>query len=181
MSEASSKVRPDYEAAKSAIKAQGAPPLTAIGGEGAPDGTRWDRPAPTGPPGAQGIEIPPHLKEISSFFQEIVLSEGLVLEICLDEAINMVTDAVNRRLVGTDNYAGDGENNIGPFTPTHYAGIAAPLAVELYKNVVLSIGAQEDRYKELTKKASEKLDELRKEAQRIRQKSPIGPSGIIVP
>lgn len=181
MSEASSKARPDLESARDAIRVKGAPPPTDIALENRPDGTQWDKPAPTRPPGAKGIEMPPHLKELSAFFQEIVLSEGLVLEMCLDHTIDMVTDAVNRRLVGTDNFAGDGENNIGPFTPTHYAGIAAPLAVELYKNVILSIAGQQDTYQELTKRAAANLEEIRKEADRVRQKSPIGKSGIIIP
>jgi hypothetical protein len=180
MSETNSS-RVDLEAARDAIRVKGAPPETKIADENVPDGTRWDKPAPTAPPNAKGIEVPPHLGEISAFFQEIVLSESLVLEMCFDHSINIVTDAVNRRLVGTDNFAGDGENAMGPFTPTHYAGIAAPLAVELYKNVIISIGAQEDRYKELTKRAAEKLEDLRKEADRVRQKNPIGKSGIIIP
>lgn len=178
MSEASGRGRVDLDEARDSIKVSGPPPLTDISREG----TTWDKPAPTRPPGAKGVEIPPHLSEVHEFFQEIILSEGLVLELCLDQAIEMVTNAVNRRLVGTDNFTGDGDGAGGPFTPAHYAGIATPLTIELYKNVLLSIDSQKATYEKLTKRAAEKLEEIQKEAARVRSKSPVGKgSSIIIP
>lgn len=183
MSDASSSPsRPDLEAARDSIRVQGPPPKTDVGLEDRPDGTVWDKDAPTLAPGDKGIPIPSHLKDVAGFFQEIILSESFLLELCFDRVYEMVETAINRRIIGTDMMAGDGQGQMGgPFTPTHYAGIAGPMTVELYKNVLRSVEAQEDTYKELVKKAGEKAEELRQEAIRARQKNPIGKGGIILP
>jgi hypothetical protein len=182
MSEASNKSRPDLDAARAAIQVKGAPPATEIAAEERPDGTTWDKAAPTRPPGDKGVQFPPHLKDVAGFFNEIIQSESFLLELCFDRTMDMVADAVNHRLVGTDNFQGDGDGQLGgPFTPAHYAGIAAPMTVELYKSVITAVGAREDEYKVLVKKAHEWLKELTEEATRVRQKSPIGKSGIIIP
>jgi hypothetical protein len=182
MSEASSKSRVDLDAARASIRVEGPPPPADISSEGRPDGTIWDKEAPTRPPGYKGVQFPAHLKDMAAFFQEIILSEAFLLELCFDRTVDMVEQAVNSRLVGTDNFQGgeDGANG-GPFTPTHYAGIAAPLAIELYKNVLLAVGAKEKEYKAVLEKALEKQRDLIEEATRARQKSPIGKSGIIIP
>lgn len=182
MSEAnSSPNRVDLDAARASIRVNGAPPATDVGLEGRPDGTQWDKAAPTGPPGAKSIEIPAHLKEVYNFFQEVINSEAFLLELCFDRTYEMVQSAIYRRLHGTDNWAGDGDGQVGPFTPTHFAGIAGPMTVELYKSVLQNIGGQEEEYKAILKRAGEKAQELREEANRVRQKSPVGKGGIILP
>ena len=182
MSEASSKPRPDLEAARAAIRVEGPPPPTGIAAEERPDGTVWDKAAPTRPPGDKGVTFPPHLKDVFAFFNEIIQSESFLLELCFDRTMDMVADAVNHRLVGTDNFQGDGDGQLGgPFTPAHYAGIAAPMTVELYKSVCGAVGGREEEYKSLVKKAHEKLQELTEEATRARKKSPVGKGGIIIP
>lgn len=182
MSEASSSPsRVDLDAARASIRVQGPPPATDVGLEGRPDGTQWDKPAPTRAVGAKEIEIPAHLKEISDFFQEIINSEAFLLELCFDRTYEMVSAAIHRRLIGTDNWSGDGEGQVGPFTPTHFAGIAGPMTVELYKSVLQNIGGQEEEYKAILKRAGEKAKELREEANRVRQKNPVGKGGIILP
>jgi hypothetical protein len=181
MSEASSSPsRIDLDAARDAIRVKGPPPETEIGLEGRPDGTRWDKEAPTRPPGDEGIAVPPHLKEVADFFQEIINSEAFLLELCFDRTFDMVATAVGRRIIGTDMMDGEGQTG-GPFTPTHYAGIAGPMTVELYKSVLKSIEGQEKEYQAILKRAGEKAAELRQEAIRARQKSPIGKGGIVLP
>lgn len=174
--------RPDLDAARASIRVDGPPLLTSIGLEDRPDGTYWDKPAPTLVPGDKGIPVPAHLGELAAFFQEIILSESFLLELCFDRVYQMVETAINRRIIGTDGFAGDGEGSVGgPFTPTHYAGIAVPMTVELYKSVCGNIAGQEDKFKQIMERCGEKAEELRQEAIRARQKSPISKGGIVLP
>jgi hypothetical protein len=172
--------RPDLDAARASIRVEGPPPVSTAPDQDHPEGTFWDKDAPTRAPGDKGIAVPGHLGELAAFFQEIVLSEAFLLELCFDRTLDMVTDGVNRRLVGTDHDPSGGSPG-GPFTAAHYAGIAAPMTVELYKNVLLNIGGQEVKYNEIVKRAAEKREELVQEKIRALQKSPIGKGGIIVP
>jgi hypothetical protein len=171
MSDASSKQlnRPDLEAARLGMKVEkGAPPVQGLEG---PDGTRWDKPAPKGPPNVQIRKIPSHLKKVVGFFNALIADEGLLLDLCFEHAMELVQSNVESKMVGTDNFVGDGEGAVSsPFNAATYASIAGPLACELYKNVIEAIKGRAGEYEEIVA-----------EANREREKQNPGPSTLILP
>lgn len=114
-----------------------------------PEGTFFDKPPPTGPPTPPTRSIPIHLAKIVQFFQGIIADEGLLLDLCLDRAMGIVEFNYKKRLVGSDFF---NENPPGPF---HFAGVAAPLAVELYKAVLVSVNDRGAEYTKLLEEAQE--------------------------
>lgn len=114
------------------------------------EGTVFDKPAPTGPPTPQVRSIPPHLKKVINFFEGIIADEGLLLDLCVDRAVGIVDFNYRKRLVGQD-YFGE------PLTPAHMIGMAAPLATELYKQVIAAIVDRKDEYAKLLVEAQEEM------------------------
>lgn len=162
--------RPDLETARAAIRVDG-PPAINGSGDDAPEATNWDKESPTGPPQKKVRPIPQHLTNLVRFFKNIILDESLLLEMCFDQCYEIVRDQINNNMVGTD-YWQNGEQGApsGPFTPTHYAQIAGPMTVELYKNVMKAIEGRSEEY-----------GNILREATREREKnSPSGPK-IFVP
>lgn len=162
--------RVDLESARLGMKVvQGAPPVGGAPVDG-PDGTFHDKPAPDGPPVQKAKQIPPHLKGIVNFFQSIIADEALLLEMCLDQTMIMVQEAINARAHGIDFFAGAQGDGGSSFTPGHYATIAGPMACELYKEVLKAIEGRAAEY-----------EQLLKEATREREKATgKPPSGIII-
>lgn len=171
MSDASSKQvsRPDLEAARLGMKVeQGAPPVKGFEG---PDGTRWDKESPKTTPNAQVRKIPAHLKKVVAFFNSLIADEGLLLDLCFEHAMELVQSTIEPRMVGTDNFVGDGEGTLGgPFNAATYAVVAGPMACELYKNVLIAIQGRAKEYEEIVTEANRERE----------QKNP-GPSSIILP
>lgn len=114
-----------------------------------PQGTFFDKPAPTGPPTPAKRQIPAHLAPIVRFFEGIVSDEALLLDLCLDKAVGMVEQSYNNRAHGSDFFA---ENQPSAM---HYTQVAGPLAVELYKQVLQSVKDRADEYVALVNKANE--------------------------
>jgi hypothetical protein len=114
------------------------------------EGTVFDKPAPTGPPTPPVRSIPPHLKKVIEFFEGIIADEGLLLDLCVDRAVGIIEYNVQKRAFGTDLF---GENP----TPMHYVSLAAPLATELYKQVIASIIDRKDEYARLLENAQEEM------------------------
>ena len=119
------------------------------------EGTVFDKPAPTAPPNAPTRQIPPHLKKVIQFFSEIIADEGLLLDLCVDRSIGIVEFHLRRKMVGSDFFQGEQP------TPLHMTMTAAPLAVELYKQVLASIAGRSDEYAVLLKEAQ---DEARRQS-----------------
>ena len=134
------KDRPSWESERAKLVVAGPPPTT--------DGTTWDKPAPTEPPNAKVREIPKHLTKIVAFMTGIVADEALLLDLAFEKAMDIVKRNVESKIVGVDHWTGDNAGG-GPFTPAHYAAVAAPLAVELYKQALLSVKDQEKEYNRL--------------------------------
>jgi hypothetical protein len=145
----------DFEAERKKIAATQTPE--------AGEGVHWDKPSPTESPVHAAKAIPKHLTKVVGFFQSIVLDESLVLELCLERCIEMVQQQVERKLVGTDHFQES--------TPGAYAAIASPMTVELYKQVLSSIGERSDEYQKLLKEAT---------AERERAATP-EPARIVIP
>ena len=114
------------------------------------EGTVFDKPAPSGPPTTPVRSLPPHLKKVIQFFEGIIADEGLLLDLCVDRAVGIVEYNYRKRLVGQDFF---GEQP----TPAHFVGMASPLAVELYKQVIASIVDRKDEYAKLLADAQEEM------------------------
>jgi hypothetical protein len=127
------------------------------------EGTVFDKPGPQGPPAPVKRQIPPHLQEMFKFLSSKIADEGLLLDLCMDRATSIVEFNFRKRAAGVD--------MMGEVTPLHFIGPAAMLTVELYKQVLVAVSADEKTYKEI-------LDRAQKEMERGR--SPASPA-IFVP
>lgn len=161
MPDEAAKPRPDWESARASLAVPGPPPLQ--------DGTKWDKEAPAGPPTPQQRAIPKALQPIIKFFNGIIVDESLLIDLCLERCMEIVERNVKAKMVGVDYWAGDGSAG-GPYTPSHYAAVAGPLAVELYKQVLKAIEGRQEEY-----------DKLYEEMLREREKSSPGGSRIVLP
>lgn len=124
------------------------------------EGTVFDKPAPSGPPTPPSRNIPLHLGKVIRFFEGIIADESLLLDLCVDRAVGIVEFNYKKRLVGND-FFGDQP------TAAHFVGMAAPLAVELYKQVLESIGARQDEYAVLLKEAQKEMESAARPASSI--------------
>lgn len=116
------------------------------------EGTFWDKPAPTAPPVDLPRRIPRHLTDVVKFFNSVISDEGILLDLCLERATEMVEFNVKKRLFGIDQIQDGGQMH-----PFNLVAAASPLAIELYKNVLVSIGDRKDEYEALLQAAKEKL------------------------
>lgn len=131
------------------------PELKLVGPE-APDapleGTRWDKPAPDGPPTPLERNIPKHLVGVMKFFGEVISDEGILLDLCLDRATAMLEFNVKKRMFGVDLLQDNGQMH-----PFNLVAAASPLAIELYKNVLENIDQRKEEYEAVLKAAQEEL------------------------
>jgi hypothetical protein len=127
------------------------------------EGVHWDKPSPTDNPTIAPRAIPKHLLKIVDFFQGIILDESLVLDLCLERCMEIIQQNVLKKTVGIDQFQ--------EFGPMQYAAVAGPMTVELYKQVLSSIGERADEYQKLVQAAK---------AERERAATPPA-SRIIVP
>jgi hypothetical protein len=127
----------DFEAERKKIAATQVPE--------AGEGTHWDKPSPTDNPTIAPRAIPKHLLKVVEFFQGIILDESLVLDLCLERAMEIVQQNVLKKTVGIDQFQ--------EFGPMQYAAVAGPLTVELYKQVLSSVGERSDEYQKLVQAA----------------------------
>lgn len=116
------------------------------------EGTFWDKPSPTGPPAPAQRNIPHHLDGVMKFFSEVIADEGILLDLCLDRATEMVKYNIEKRMVGSD-LLQDG----GQMHPFNLVAAASPIAIELYKNVLTSIVQRKDDYEKVLAEAQEKM------------------------
>jgi len=102
---------------------------------GEPEGTIFDKPAPTAAPQPLVRKTPEWAQPIVDLIQKIVGDEGLVLDFCFEKCVSIVDFQYQRGLVGIDLFNEQG----GPGSRLGLLSIASPLTVELYKQVVLSL------------------------------------------
>ena len=112
-----------------------------------PQGTIWDKPAPTGPPNKMERQVSPEFKPIVDWMQQVVLEESLVADLALERAIEIVEFNHNRGFFGIDAFTESGAGGAAP--RTNLVAMAVPLAVELYKQSLLSINQRKEELKEL--------------------------------
>ena len=119
---------------------------------GRKEGVFWDKQAPSGPPAPLERNIPKHLASVMKFFGEVISDEGILLDLCLDRATEMVEFNVKKRMFGID-VIQDG----GQMHPFNLVAAASPLAIELYKNVLASIDGRREEYEVALKAAQEEM------------------------
>jgi len=141
-------------------KQQAGSPLHLVDPLNGKEGTVFDKPAPTGPPTPPSRSIPIHLAKVIRFFESIIADEGLLLDLCVDRAVGIVEFNYKKRLVGND-FFGDQP------TVAHFVGMAAPLATELYKQVLASIEARQDEYGALLAEAQKEMERASRPASSI--------------
>lgn len=116
---------------------------------------RFDKAAPTAPPGNIDLKIPPWLAEVYGWIGSIVADEAVVLDICLDRVVQIVQGVHDRGLVGIDHFPEAYPGGMAP-TRMNMVAVAAPLAVELYKQVLAAINERKGEFALLVAKAQEK-------------------------
>jgi len=132
-------------------KQQAASPLHLVDPLKGKEGTAWDKPAPDGPPNPPTRSIPPHLKKVIRFFESIIADESLLLDLCVDRAVSIVKFNYEKRLVGQ-------EMLMEQPTTGHFIQMAAPLATELYKQVLASVEANQAEYNAIREEAMKELE-----------------------
>lgn len=110
-----------------------------------PDFQGFDKTAPSSPPNAPVRYVTPGFEGVLKFIEGFVAEEGLVLDLCFERAIEIVETNLRRKTVGIDFFT---ENNVPPAILA--AQLAAPMAVELYKQVLAGL-AHPENDKELKK------------------------------
>jgi hypothetical protein len=134
-------------------------------GRGMPDEepeipVHWDKPAPTGPPTPLVRVYPEWMKGLVEWLDSIVGDEALVLDLAMGRAVEIVEFHHHRGLAGIDFFPEAGSG----MTPSriNMVAVAAPLAVELYKQVLAALSTV--RKDEFAAKVGEALA-ARKKAQ----------------
>ena len=127
---------------------QGTQLIDRLGGR---EGTVFDKAAPTAPPegAVQKRSIPGHLMNIIRFFEGVIADESLLLDLCVDRAIGIMEYNYKKRAVGSDLFESPSTAN--------FVAMAAPVAVELYKQVLVAIGDRKDEYAKLLEEAQKEL------------------------
>jgi len=140
-----------FEKAKAALDTATAvkPPtaeeaVAAAGGEG----TAWDKPAPTGPPGMMKKQYPEWLQPIVRHLKQVIADETPFAEMCLERAVEIFQDVHNRGLVGIDHFADvAGGGGGGGSTRANIMAGAAAFAVEFYKQCTIALNQREVEFK----------------------------------
>jgi hypothetical protein len=128
--------RPTFEQTRRII-VPGEPPPDAVPVER--QGTVWDKEAPKGPPTPEVRRVPEWFEDVYHWMQGAVNDEGLLIDLCLERAVEIVRFNHDRGMVGIDLFQEGGENGGGAATRAHFLAIASPLAVELYKQTLVTI------------------------------------------
>lgn len=115
-----------------------------------------DKPGPTAPPGVVSRGLPEWTDPIVDFLKQEISDEALVMDLCLEKAIEIVDWNYQKGLVGNEHF---GEGAGGGPAPTRplVCGIAGPIAIRLYEEVLKSLnGPKKKEFKEVVDKAFEK-------------------------
>lgn len=141
-------------------KPQAGNPLHLVDPLNGKEGTVFDKAAPSGPPTPPSRAIPAHLGKLVRFFEGKIADEGLLLDLCVDRAVGIVEFNYKKRLVGADFF-------VDQPTAAHFVNMAAPLAVELYKQVLVSISDDRETYTKLLAEAQEEMTRGQRPASQI--------------
>ena len=109
--------------------------------------------APTGPPTPMTRDIPAWFKSVHDWIGQVVADESIVLDLCLERAIQIVKFNHDRGMAGIDYFV---ESNTPP--QTQMVAFAIPLAAELYKQVLAAIARDSEKFEKLVADAMAKRD-----------------------
>ena len=97
-----------------------------------------DKPGPIAPPGEVSRGLPEWTSPIVDFLRQEISDEALVLDLCLEKAIEVVDWNYQKSIVGIEHF-GDGAGGGPGATRPIICGIAGPLALRLYEEVLKSV------------------------------------------
>lgn len=103
-----------------------------------PEGTVFDRPAPTAPPGIPREDVPDWFRPVRKYLSTLVSEEAVVLDLAYRKAFEIVDGTYRQGAVGIDCFID--ETGPGGGSRISLARAAAPLAVELYRQVIEALG-----------------------------------------
>lgn len=109
--------------------------------------------APTGPPTPMRRDIPGWFKPIHDYLAQVIADESIVLDLCLERAIQIVEFNHNAGMAGIDHFI---ENATPP--RTQMVAFAIPVATELYKQVLASIDRDKKKFEALVAECVAKRD-----------------------
>jgi hypothetical protein len=109
--------------------------------------------APTGPPTPMSRDIPGWFKPVHNWLAQVIADEAVVLDLCLERAIQIVEFNHNAGMVGIDHFV---ENAMPP--RTQMVAFAIPLAAELYKQALASIDRDKTKFEALVAECVAKRD-----------------------
>lgn len=151
--------RPSYEEARKIIIPGEPPPdATPVGG------TRFDKDAPKGPPEPEVRRVPEWFEDVLKWLQGTVNDEGLILDLCLERAIQIVEFNHNRGMAGIDYFPEANGNGGISASRIQFTAIAAPLAAELYKQVLAAVMKNNAEFTRLVEAALQKKAALEPKA-----------------
>ena len=116
--------------------------------DGVDDVTMKNGEAPKMPPVVAERKVPEWFEPVYRWMKGVVYDEGVLLDLCMDKAIEIAEFNHNRGLVGIDHFV---ENSIPPRTQMMMFGV--PLAVELYRQALKSIENNKVEFEALVKEA----------------------------
>ncbi len=114
-----------------------------------------DKPGPMAPPGEVSRGLPEWTGPIVDFLRQEISDESLVLDLCLEKAIEVVEWNYQKGLVGIEHF-GEGAGGGSGATRPIVCGIAGPLALRLYEEVLKSInGPKKEEFESAVSEAFE--------------------------
>lgn len=109
--------------------------------------------APTGPPTPMRRDTPGWFKPVHDYLAQVIADESLVLDLCLERAIQIVEFNHNAGMVGIDYFV---ESSTAP--RTQMVAFAVPLATELYKQALAAIDRDKVKFEALVAECVAKRD-----------------------
>lgn len=112
----------------------------------------WDKPAPDGPPVPVVRKYPDWFEPIHAFIASAVADEGVVMDLAIEKAIDVVKFNHDRGAYGIDLFPkAEGGSALGR---SELVMLALPVAIKLYEETVKSLaGDRKDEFKAVVEKA----------------------------
>lgn len=112
--------------------------------------------APKGPPGGLRREVPEWFRPVFDFLRATVIDEAVLLDLSFEHALGIVEMHHNAGFTGIDHFpASEGGQSV---SRAGLCAIAAPLAVELYRNALANVEKNRGKFDELVKEAVSRRD-----------------------
>jgi hypothetical protein len=127
----------------------------------------WDKEAPKGPPTPEVRQVPGWFSDVYQWMRGVVNDEGLLLDLCVERALEIVRFNHDRGLAGIDFFPEAGGGGGAP-NRAQFLAISTPLAVELYKQVLTSIDRNKGEFQKLVEAALAKKAVVEKHGHEVK-------------